>query len=159
MSRIKITATCFILLALGNLKAQYSINSGGFDAVSTGGSVSASMGQLVNNQYSSANGIIQEGVQLPQELLTLQVNRTHATQNLFSFYPNPSNGLIYIKSNKSIKGNIQLKVLDNAGRMIETMFLKGDQSCLDLTTFAPGIYTLVISEYEHTLSISKIIRK
>lgn len=159
MSRIKIIAISFIVFTLGNLKAQYSINSGGFDAVSTGGSISASMGQLVNNQYSSANGIIQEGVQLPQELLTLQVNRAYANQHLFAFYPNPSNGIIFIKSSNITGQNIQLSVLDNAGRMIETMFLKGDQSCLDLTTFAPGIYTLVISEYEQTLSISKIIRK
>ena len=159
MSRIKIIAISFIVFTLGNLKAQYSINSGGFDAVSTGGSISASMGQLVNNQYSSANGIIQEGVQLPQELLTLQVNRAYANQHLFAFYPNPSNGIIFIKSSNITGQNIQLSVLDNAGRKIAGMPIFNDHTQLDLTAFASGIYTLIISDQNQTLSISKIIRK
>ena len=141
-----------------NLRAQNSINSSGYDATGSGGSVSASIGQLVNNQYSGSTGIIQEGVQLPFELISLKQKRAVGNSYLWDVYPNPSSSLVYINV-KNIKAtNISISLFDNTGKLLLNENTPTDKISLNLTSFSAGIYLLKVYSGSDLLGSTQIIK-
>lgn len=138
------------------LKAQNSLNSGGFDVSTGGGSISASIGQLVNNQYSGNNGFIQEGVQLPIELITLKKENIAAIG--WDIYPNPSSGWIFIKSKQPLNQSITVYILDNTGRIMVTENATTDFASINLTPFSAGLYQIKIQAGQTLMGTTQIIK-
>ena len=56
----------------------------------------------------------------------------------FHFYPNPSNGLIYLET--ELNATTQLYILDVVGRIIKEIELTKDMKQMDLTELKKGIY-------------------
>jgi hypothetical protein len=56
-----------------------------------------------------------------------------------SLYPNPTNGVIYIKSNTSIG---RVDVIDMTGRIVMTEWIFGNSGTLDLSGLKEGVYSV-----------------
>ncbi len=65
---------------------------------------------------------------------------------LLTVYPNPTNGILFVKRNLGFTGKVQLKVYDLQGRLIltEKMGKGTDAQRLDLTALPKGTYLLTI---------------
>jgi hypothetical protein len=75
-------------------------------------------------------------------------------------YPNPTSGLVFIQADH-LSGTSTIEVLDGLGR---TLYTESDESAtiqthLDLSGFAPGIYTLHISDAANNSYISRIVKE
>jgi hypothetical protein len=155
---IKSTAIIVLSFLFCNLNAQNSFNSGGFDASGSGGSVSASIGQLVNNQYSGSTGIIQEGVQLPFELISLKQKKAVVDSYLWDVYPNPSSNSVYINTQNIKATNISISLFDNTGKLLLKENTRADNTSLNLSSFSAGIYLLKIHSGSTLLGSTQIIK-
>ena len=155
---IKTTLLLVLSFLFCTVNAQNSINSGGYDATGSGGSVSASIGQLVNNQYSGSNGFIQEGVQLPFEFISLKQQKGSAHSNLWDVYPNPSSGLVYINTKNINAKNISISLYDNTGKLLLKENTPTDKTSLNLSSFSAGIYLLKVNSGSALLGSTQIIK-
>jgi hypothetical protein len=67
-----ITSVAFLLIGLGGLSAQESVNGSGGDATGTGGTSSYSIGQVVYTTATGTNGSVAQGVQQLMKFPLLQ---------------------------------------------------------------------------------------
>jgi lysyl endopeptidase len=76
------------------------------------------------------------------DLVGLTENNSHKIK----ITPNPSSGIFYIKIDGKVNGMLDIKVLDQTGRLIQQTQHqpKNDDLQLDLTSFTNGIYLLVV---------------
>jgi len=72
----------------------------------------------------------------------------------YEVFPNPTDGMITLKSNSLTNGKISLRLLDVSGRVLlneeENSFGKSEELHIDLSKFSKGIYFLDISSNEST---------
>jgi hypothetical protein len=71
----------------------------------------------------------------------------------FSVYPNPTNGILNIQSDNSIK---QIYLVDLQGKRIALDFI---QNSVDLSTYTNGFYILHVQFENGTTEIKRIIKK
>src|SRR5690606_30149447 len=88
---------------------------------------------------STTQTIVIEGISLEENLLS----------NALEVYPNPTNSKISIEVNTEVSSSLTIKLMDAAGRVVETKefsnysgILKTD---MDLSEMAKGIYILQLS--------------
>jgi hypothetical protein len=71
-------------------------------------------------------------------------------------YPNPTNDILHLKSNKNLIGS-KFEILDNLGRVILSSVISEEISKIDLENASSGVYNLVI--YGENLISIKLIKK
>lgn len=135
---------------------QQSVNSSGGDIISSAqGTVSFSVGQIATN-YIETGASINEGVQQPYEFFSVLSIDQPGEKSLLGVYPNPTEGIIYLKSEDVV--NAAIEIYDESGRLVfneEQQSVQNSQ--LDLTAFARGVYTIKVSSSSSVQTI-KIIK-
>lgn len=113
---------------------------------SSAGSVSLSwtLGETVIQTASAASVILTQGFQQPASA-TSSLKQTAAS--FLSVYPNPSQGVFYVKLNSnqtSVSQNMKVLVLDAAGKQVGSYALPvgNNTAVLDLTFLPGGVYTV-----------------
>lgn len=131
---------------------QQSVNSSGGDIISFAqGTISFSIGQTATN-YIENGETINEGVQQPYEIFHVLSVINPDNQIFWNIFPNPTEGVIYLKSKDIIDADIE--IFDESGRLILNEQLKGiQQSQIDLTSYARGVYTIKINGNSSTQAI------
>lgn len=135
---------------------QQSVNSSGGDVISSAqGTVSFSVGQIATN-YIETGASINEGVQQPYEFFSVLSIDQPGEKTLLGVFPNPTEGIIYLKSEDVINATIEM--YDESGRLVlneEKQVIQNSQ--LDLTAFARGVYTIKVSS-DASVQTIKIIK-
>ena len=72
-------------------------------------------------------------------------------------YPNPTNGLCYIKLDNPLKKEINVEVFTIIGQKVLTNKASANEIILDLTNYSKGTYLIKISKEEHN-SYKRIIK-
>lgn len=100
-------------------------------------------------------------------------NGCSGTSNLYSFlvgvdpselfagltvYPNPTDGLLYVESDKILQGLTRIELRDALGRLVRTVEKEGfaDKISLDLNGQTEGLYFLILTNGENQL-VRKVI--
>lgn len=83
--------------------------------------------------------------------------KENATQNEFNIYPNPSNGILNIDSDKMIE-NCNIQILNSFGQVVFTDILSLQYSKIDISYFSSGIYFLSITDSKGSKEIKKLIK-
>ncbi len=156
---------CFTLYLLVGIPLflcaqQNTITTGG-EATGGGGQVSYSLGQLFYHTLVGTTGTIQEGVQLPYEILTVGVDRVDELQLVFQTYPIPATDrlTLHITRDAIDASNILYMLFDVGGRMLVTGQAEGPTTDIDMSGFEPGTYFLRIVQYNKALKTFKVIKK
>jgi len=55
-------------------------------------------------------------------------------------YPNPANDKIYLKMNNSLNNSAQIVICDATGKTVLTQTYNGNETTIDISSLAPGIY-------------------
>lgn len=100
--------------------------------------------------YSNGNAL---GVRLMMNGGWLSLNENNL--NNIKLYPNPSNGIVNIKSNHIDKYNVE--IYDLVGNLIFKTIKQGD-SIIDLSSFVRGIYVFKLSTEENSVSKRIVIQ-
>lgn len=134
---------------------QQSVNSSGGDVQSSQGSVSFSVGQ-VSTGYIESGAAINEGVQQPYEIFGVLSISKPDEMTFLEVFPNPTEGIIYLKSKDAVDAGIE--IFDDSGRLVLNEHRKNiQQSQIDLTSFARGVYTIKVNG-NSSVQIVKIIK-
>ena len=119
------------LLVYSITSAQSGFVNAGGDFSNTYGGVSYSVGQLFTNELINESGELCEGVQ--------QVNSNNSVAAIkeiespkFSFYPNPTNGKITLKSSSfSAENNYYISVTDMVGKKLQSLKLNQNETTIN----------------------------
>lgn len=113
------------------------------------GETNQSYTAVANGSYSvysvaqnCPNGLFSEEI----EITTIGINQISKTEIVI--YPNPSDGLIYIKN---IEPNTKVLLLDLFGRVVLEEKTVQNKIVLDLTSFNAGLYQLLLINSNETL--------
>lgn len=139
--------------------AQNAVVSCGGDAFGTNGSISYTVGQTAYQFVSSSDGILAEGVQVPYEILVLDINeRPEITLNAIVF-PNPTMNSVELKI-ETDEGNViyEALLLDVNGKLLKTIKITDLRTLIEMKTLPEGIYFLKIFNQEQALKTFKIIK-
>ncbi len=160
----KVKFTLLLLLTIG-FGAQYtcaqtSVNSSGGNSSGTEGSVSYSVGQVVNNICSGSSGSVHEGIQLPWEISVISgVERTDINLNLVA-YPNPTTNDLFLTLDRLEQvSSTYYAVFDNAGKMLSNNKIIDRSTTISMRGLPIGIYYLKIFQNEKDIKTFKIIKK
>ena len=147
---------CTVALTL-NCVAQSNTVSAGGDCTGAGGSASFSVGQIDFIAIDVAAGSAYLGVQQPYELFE---TNSLDENDLFSLTigPNPVNGQLTLHSTQALPLQTYFILHDEAGKMLHTHPIVSENSMIDMSAYATGMYFLNIVSAEKTINTFKIIK-
>ena len=152
------------LFALG-LKAQVATLVAGSEATGNGGSISYTVGQLINSTNTGANGSLLHGVQQPFEISILSGLKDNGIELMFNVYPNPTTeNLILNISDNSNDENLHYQLYDLKGVILLSEKIQGAQIIVPLNNYLPSTYLIRIMKSKDGISgqelkVFKIIKK
>ena len=158
---MKCIAPIFFLMFLGYLpgSAQKGTVTSGKNIVSSNGSISFTIGQIVYN--SNDNGSIYEtqGIQQPYEILTYLIDiEMDASLSSLRLYPNPTTSNIMIDIETIPSGNLRYELIDALQRVIHRGSITENLTSIDVETYASGIFLLRILSDSKVKQVFKIIK-
>ncbi|MBA2613892.1 MAG: T9SS type A sorting domain-containing protein [Bacteroidetes bacterium] len=110
-----------------------------------------------NQNNRNVLNVIKEKLSANNETLGLKETTTNS---FLSVFPNPSNGMLYLKSSKTIN-TYEIKVIDLMGRsiLIQNLHQVGNMEMLDISNLNNGIYFLHISSESGNFVEKIVIQK
>lgn len=152
----------FLCLAfIINAKSQSQILSGGKSDISSGGSISSSIGLSPSTIASNGSYTVSSGTQQPYEIsMYLSVVDISNKSIDVKIYPNPFSENVFIKFSENLnKEKYSYKIVDLNGRLITKGDLKEISNILNLQNLSTGNYMLEINQSGTTINTYKIIKK
>lgn len=152
----------FLSIGFAGLQAQEVISTTGGEILSSGGSVSYTVGQLVYNTNTGANGSVAQGIQQPYEISVVSgINSDILITLECTVYPNPVVECLMLKV---VSENISLSPLyfqlyDTKGRMMQNKKLQSSETSIDMRNLVPATYFLKVTDNKEELKTFKIIKK
>ncbi|PLW91988.1 MAG: hypothetical protein C0592_13105 [Marinilabiliales bacterium] len=155
----KTTICVILLLVLGltGLDAQNSINAGGNNVLSSGGSVSYSIGQTVYTFNIGQSGSVAQGVQQPYEISVL-TELVGAVDNEISIYPNPTNGLIFLNVENPDEQNLVFQLYNMQGELLLENKINLNETKISMIDLPPTLYFVKVLKNLEEIATFKIIK-
>lgn len=164
MKFFKSTFVIFFVAGIGiaDLHAQEAVPASGGIGSGIGGSVSYSIGQVVDATYSGVSGYVTQGVQQPYEISV--VNESDNGKDITlqcSAFPNPTTNYLTLKIDPSSTLNLpslSFQLFDLDGRLIDSHALVNNETKIKMSFLKPNIYLLKVVAGNKSLKIFKIIK-
>jgi hypothetical protein len=138
--------------------AQESVNSSGGDASSTTGSVAYSIGQVVYTTHSGSSGVVNQGVQQPYEIYSLDLEQSEFEFSLIVF-PNPTADNLTLKIGAYNNELLMYRLVDIQGRLLSSAQIGGQQTQISMSSLPPAVYFIYILNQENkNIQSFKIIK-
>jgi hypothetical protein len=154
----KLSLSAFALLALsGSAWSQQNTGAAALEATGTGGSVSATLGQVSYSSISSQTGTVSQGVQQAYEIFTLGIDKFPDIQLSVSVFPNPTTNLVTLAV-KGITDGLSFILTDATGKQLQHSSLDGSVTSIRLETYPPGTYMLEVGGVNNMQKTFKIIK-
>lgn len=151
--KIKIFLTLFLVLSFSLVKGQELVGSAGESFINATYSMDWSVGEVATSTYTAGNFTLSEG--LHQNFITVEAVDQVAEFGI-SVYPNPTSDFININSSEI--ENFDVLIVDVNGRSIINQNVAGNQTQIDFSNFANGIYILSINK-NNQVETYKLIKK
>jgi len=74
-----------------------------------------------------------------------------------SMYPNPTSGVLNISIPSSVDGNVELRLMDVAGSLVESHVVTAGINSLDLSSISKGVYLVQLTSQNGTYSQRVIV--
>ena len=157
--QLKLSAVLLLGFGLMGLQAQTSVNVSGSDARGSGGSAGYSVGQLVYQTHTAANGSAVQGIQQPYEISVLSAIEDAKGINLSATaYPNPVTGLLTLSIDAFEFLHVSYRLYDMSGKILQHKKIISSQTKLDMSKLAPATYFVKIFLRNNEVKTFKIIK-
>lgn len=153
---IAIFAGC--LLWLSSTQAQQATTAAGGDALSTGGSVAYSVGQVVYTTIIGNDGSVAQGVQQPYEFYIVAGVENHLVHLLVDAYPNPISDFLQLHIEYDNWQAVIFQLVDIEGSIIESRKITSATETIDMSLLSSDIYFLKVSCQGKELKTFKVIK-
>jgi hypothetical protein len=119
--QLKLSAILLLGLGLTGLQAQEAVIAAGGTASGSGGSLSYSVGQVVNSTNTGANGSVTQGLQQPFEIsiITGIEDAREIDLNVDAF-PNPTSDYLNLDIENHDNTNLSYQLFDMQGKVLES---------------------------------------
>lgn len=157
--KLKASAVIFLCIGLTGLQAQESVNVTGGYASGGGGSVSYSVGQVMNQTHIGTNGSLSEGVQQPNEIsLVTAIDEAKAINLLVSAYPNPTTNYLTLSISEFDITNLSYQLYDMHGTLLHNEKINSNQTRIDMNNLIPSTYFVKVIQGNKEVKAFKIIK-
>lgn len=158
MKGIRRITMLFVIISKG-LIAQQAIVTSGYDISSSSGSVSYTIGQVVNQSLDNGTFFETQGIQQPYEILTYLIDiEMDASLSSLRLYPNPTTSNIMIGIETIPSGNLRYELIDALQRVIHRGSITENLTSIDVEKYASGIFLLRILSDSKVKQVFKIIK-
>lgn len=140
------------------LQAQEATVASGGGASGNGGTVTYSVGQILNETISASDGTITQGVQQPYEFFSFGIREDQKMSFQCSVHPNPSTDIIEIEIENFKPCDMNYKLYDMEGKILIEDFITGKETSFSMKKLMPATYLLRISKDNQELTTIKIIK-
>ena len=148
-----------ILLSILPIYAQDAIPASGGEATGIGGTVSYSVGQLVNNMNIGSNGTVTQGVQQTIEFVVLSNPELIALTLSAVTYPNPTTDYIVLSLTNATLTDLSYMMFDLQGRLVTKGKVQQEATQIAMKNLPIGAYILKVNRHNQELKTFKIIKK
>ncbi|MBC7862743.1 MAG: T9SS type A sorting domain-containing protein [Bacteroidia bacterium] len=107
-------------------------------------------------QDSSSKEILQAAT---FDVVSTDISKLQFNGQLFSVFPNPSSGVVYISVNSAVEKETQLEFITFDGRIIKTehLILSDKPKLVSIYGMSPGVYLLRLKDSAGNCSVKKIL--
>lgn len=158
MKKFYLIILLILVKGLDTMQAQRAVLSSGGDATGSGGSASYSIGQTVYTSNVGSNGNSNQGVQQPYEFFSVGIDNQSGISLSMTAYPNPTNSVINLVMDNSVKGPLTYEVYDANGKLILTQDVIQSNTIIPMEQVAMGNYILNVSDSKTLLKSFTIIK-
>lgn len=144
---------CFTVDAM----AQSSTVSAGGDAEGAG-SVSWTVGQVVQDPQSGSGGSLSVGVQQPYVIINTGVDDVLGIDLQLNVAPNPTRASVRLLVDTERHQGLQYELLGLDGQRIHTDRIRGTETPIDMEHLASGTYLLRVYSDQRTMRSVRIIK-
>ncbi len=148
---------CF-LCATTSIYSQQTISASGGEATGDG-TVSYSVGQLVNNMNIGSNGTVTQGVQQTIEFAVLSNPELIALTLSAVTYPNPTTDYIVLALTNASLTDLSYMMFDVQGRLVTKGKVQQEATQIAMKNLETGVYILKVNQNNSELKTFKIIKK
>ncbi len=149
----------FSFWGLTGLQAQESINTTGGNATGSGGSVSYSVGQIVYQTYTGANGSVAEGVQQPYEISVITgINEAKGINLSVTAYPNPTTDFLTLEVKDFEFSGLHFQLYDMHGRLLQSQKITESRSGINMIDLVPATYFIKVIKNNKEVKTFKIVK-
>jgi hypothetical protein len=153
-----ITSVAFLLLGLGGLHAQESVNASGGDALGSGGTVAYSVGQVAYTTNAGASGTVSQGVQQAYEIYTVGIKETELNISL-SVFPNPTANNLTLQISDYSHEKLSYQLYDMQGKQISNGQVFAQQTQINTSSLPSATYFInVVNQENKKVQSFKIIK-
>ena len=141
------------------LNAQQSVVAAGKDISSTSGTVSFSIGQVVNQ--SNDDGIIYEtqGVQQPYEIIASVIGRDDQMGSVsFQVFPNPTTSELRLFVDQLPDQSFSYELIDVVHRVVRRDNIQHQSMHINIRNLSPNVYFLRLLSDGSVKQVFKIIK-
>ena len=160
--QVKLSALLLLGASLTALQAQDAIPATGGNASGSEGSVSYSIGQVVNTTHTGTNGSVTQGVQQPYEISVINAVEEAAGICLeWIVFPNPASEAISLKVDATTSlsmHSIAYHLFDINGNLLESKPIEDNITIIPIQNLLPSVYFLLITNSNKEVKLFKIIK-
>ena len=144
-------------LKLTCLQAQEAITTTGGTDSGSGGSVSYSVGQVVDTTSNGMNGSLAQGVQQPFEIAVVTgINEAKGITLQYSAYPNPVTDILILRIEGDLKTPYDVSLYDINGKLLEYKKTEGSETGIDMKELVPATYFLKVVQSQGNASPKEV---
>ena len=143
--KLKLIALLLFGFSLTGLQAQEAFSASGGEAAGSGGSVSYSVGQLVNTTNYGENGSVAQGVQQPYEIsIIVGLEEAKGIELKCSAYPNPTTDLLKLKIENYDLDDLTYFLFSMNGNLLEHHKIIERETSIPMISYLRGTYILKV---------------
>jgi Secretion system C-terminal sorting domain len=155
---LQISLIAASLLYVNASNAQQATTAAGGDALSTGGSVSYSIGQIDYTTNISTSGSVAQGVQQPFEIYIVSgIENTAINLNLAA-YPNPTTDFLQLEIKGDNLQDLTFQLVDLTGKIITSRKIANTTEIIDMEILSSATYFLKVIQNSQEIKTFKIIK-
>lgn len=153
----KVVATALLFSVCSMVEAQETVVVSGGNASGSGGSISYSVGQTIQNTISGSNGSAIQGIQFYFESETLSI--IDLSSNLeISTYPNPTSSILNLKVEGLRNLKLSYKLYNLLGVTLANGSITQINNRINVEDLPSATYILQITDENSTVKTFKITK-
>lgn len=146
------------IINMNQIEAQETLLASGNSTTDTGGSVSYSIGQIIQQNATSSNGSSIQGIQFYFDASTLTVIDVESNVEI-STYPNPTSSILNIHIDGFKPKSLSYKLFNISGKLITSGTVTDKITKINVNHLQTATYLLKVNNtMNHTTKTYKIIK-
>lgn len=142
------------------LDAQVSLSTLGGDVSGIGGSVSYSIGQIVNTTNKGEGGSLSSGVQQAYEIsIETELKKTEGITLQCTVLPNPTTNFVILRVEDFQIKKLSYQLFDMSGKLLESKMVENMESSIAMNQYPSATYFLKVIRKNEVAKSFKIIKK